>query len=45
MVCSKCNHPPTFSGFIIYGCPHENDKPDKPEEHCETYNMLIDKES
>lgn len=41
MVCNKCNHPPTFTGMlVIYGCPHENDKPDIQTKHCPTFYDL-----
>jgi hypothetical protein len=40
MVCTKCNFPPTFHGFVIYGCPHENDKPDTKPIHCPTFYDL-----
>lgn len=36
MTCDKCLHPPRFTGLVIYGCPHENDKP----LHCPTFYDL-----
>lgn len=38
MTCDKCLHPPTFSGFVVYGCPHENDKPET--KHCPTFYVM-----
>jgi hypothetical protein len=42
MPCDKCLHPPTFSGFVIYGCPHEkSENISKPEtRHCPTFYVL-----
>jgi hypothetical protein len=40
MPCDKCLHPPTFNGFVIYGCPHENENTKPDQKHCPTFYVM-----